>query len=46
LSEIQRLKVEASRFVAILEQEHEEESKMSPEKRENLTREVESLQVK
>ncbi len=45
LSEIQRLKEEANRFIAILAAEDEEEEEMSPQKRQNLTREVESLQV-
>ena len=44
LSEIQRLKQEAKRFIAILSQESDDET-LSPTKRQSLTREVESLQV-
>ena len=46
LSEIQRLKEEANRFVAILAKEEEEaDENLSPARRQTLTREVESLQV-
>ena len=48
LAEIQRLKEEASRFMAILSQEEEYEKsdqQLSPAKRQVLTKEVESLQV-
>ncbi len=45
VAEIQRLKEEANRFIAILAAQDEEEEDLSPEKRQNLTREVESLQV-
>jgi hypothetical protein len=48
LAEIQRLKEEASRFIAILSQEEEYEksdAQLSPTKRQALTKEVESLQV-
>jgi uncharacterized protein YdcH (DUF465 family) len=48
LAEIQRLKAEASRFMAILSQEEEYEKsdqQLSPAKRQALTKEVESLQV-
>ena len=44
MSEIQRLKQEAKRFIAILSQESDDET-LSPTKRQSLTREVESLQV-
>jgi len=44
LSEIQRLKQEAKRFIAILSQESDDET-LSPTKRQSLTREVESLQL-
>ena len=49
LGEIQRLKAEASRFIAILSQEEEYEKsdqQLSPTKKQSLTKEVESLQVK
>jgi hypothetical protein len=49
LGEIQRLKAEASRFIAILSQEEEYEKndqQLSPAKRQSLTKEVESLQVR
>ncbi len=45
VSEIQRLKEEANRFIAILAAEDDEEEELSPARRQNLTREVESLQV-
>nr|XP_040572062.1 probable E3 ubiquitin-protein ligase bre1 isoform X1 [Lepeophtheirus salmonis] len=47
-SEIQRLKDEANRFIAILSQEedrYEDEEKMSPQKKQILQREIESLQL-
>ena len=48
LSEIQRLKEEANRFIAILSREEEADSdeNLSPAKKQTLTREVESLQVR
>ena len=49
MAEIQRLKEEASRFMAILSQEEEYEKsdqQLSPAKRQVLTKEVESLQVR
>ena len=49
LSEIQRLKEEANRFISILSVEDDPEKAdelLSPGKRQSLTREVESLQVK
>ena len=50
LCEIQRLKSEASRFMSILASEatvtfEDEERVLSPQKRQTLAREVESLQV-
>ena len=46
LSEIQRLKEEANRFIAILAKEEEDaDENLSPARRQTLTREVESLQV-
>ena len=48
LGEIQRLKEEANRFIAILSTEDDPERAdelLSPNKRQSLTREVESLQV-
>ena len=48
LAEIQRLKEEASRFIAILSQEEEyykSDQQLSPAKKQALTKEVESLQV-
>lgn len=48
LGEIQRLKEEANRFIAILSQEEEYEKsdqQLSPSKRQALTKEVESLQL-
>ena len=48
MGEIQRLKAEASRFIAILSQEEEYEKsdqQLSPTKKQSLTKEVESLQV-
>ena len=48
LSEIQRLKEEANRFISILSAEDDPEKAdelLSPGKRQSLTREVESLQV-
>ena len=47
MSEIQRLKEEANRFISILAKEEEEsDENLSPSKRQTLTREVESLQVR
>ncbi|XP_059081967.1 probable WRKY transcription factor protein 1 isoform X2 [Tigriopus californicus] len=43
--EIQRLKDEANRFIAILSAEDESDEHLSPERRQTLTREVESLQL-
>lgn len=43
--EIQRLKDEANRFIAILSAEDESDEHLSPERKQTLTREVESLQV-
>jgi len=48
LSEIQRLKEEANRFISILSSEDDPEKAdelLSPGKRQSLTREVESLQL-
>lgn len=48
LAEIQRLKEEANRFIAVLSQEEDGEKSdelLSPTKRQSLTREVESLQL-
>lgn len=46
LSEIQRLKEEANRFIAILAKEEEDaDENLSPARRQTLTREVDSLQV-
>ena len=46
MSEIQRLKEEANRFIAILAKEEEDaDENLSPARRQTLTREVESLQV-
>ena len=49
LAEIQRLKEEANRFISILAEEDDPEKAnelLSPGKRQSLTREVESLQVR
>ena len=49
LGEIQRLKEEANRFISILAEEDDPEKAnelLSPGKRQSLTREVESLQVR
>lgn len=43
--EIQRLKDEANRFIAILSAEDESDEHLSPERKQTLTREVESLQL-
>ena len=48
LSEIQRLKEEAKRYLSLLSQEEDGENsddQLSPSKKQSLTREVESLQV-
>ena len=46
LAEIQRLKSEANRFLSILNADpNETDDHLSPEKKQTLTREVESLQV-
>ena len=46
MSEIQRLKEEANRFIAILAKEEEDaDENLSPARRQTLTREGESLQV-
>ncbi len=46
ISEIQRLKEEANRFIAILASEDDEDdSHLTPARRQTLTKEVESLQV-
>ena len=48
LSEIQRLKEEARRYLSLLSQEEDGEhndDQLSPSKKQSLTREVESLQV-
>ena len=48
LSEIQRLKEEANRYLSLLSQEEDGENsddQLSPSKKQSLTREVESLQV-
>ena len=47
LSEIQRLKEEANRYLSLLSQEEHGESDdlLSPSKKQSLTKEVESLQV-
>ena len=46
LGEIQRLKDEANRFIAILSAEDDSsDENLSPAKKQTLTREVESLQV-
>ena len=48
VSEIQRLKDEANRFIAILEnnEENESDENLSEQKKQTLKREVESLQVR
>ena len=46
LSEIQRLKEEANRYLRLLSQEEENnDDQLSPTKKQSLTKEVESLQV-
>ena len=46
LSEIQRLKEEANRYLRLLSQEEENnDDQLSPAKKQSLTKEVESLQV-
>lgn len=45
MAEIQRLKTEANRIIALLEEESMKDENLSPERKQNLTREVESLQV-
>ena len=47
LSEIQRLKEEANRYLSLLSQEEENnDDQLSPAKKQSLTKEVESLQVR
>ncbi len=47
LGEIQRLKSEATRFIAILSAEgFDSDESLSPARKQTLTREVESLQVR
>ena len=47
LSEIQRLKEEANRYLRLLSQEEENnDDQLSPTKKQSLTKEVESLQVR